>query len=249
MNIVNKYSGSYNEETQKRNTNIYYTYSWHAPADLDDKKKDNLEQDECFKRKEKMINLLENKDELPGLLLGKYSEEFQEMLDELKKDFTIKNLDINNKEAINKWKERYLGVSSVDVITIINLNSVSTNIQQRLLILVERYNAPLILFKDVDDIIAPIKSRMLNIHKKSPNLKEDILEFNSIKKILKKTDNYKKYYDTSQAKIKNIISEDCPKLFSIGYNQGSDSNQREIDRLISNLSEGKTYKEILNQQH
>ena len=247
-NLIQKIT-NYNVEKGRNDTNIYWIYDCNHKFSSKDKKKVN-EAQKREKLREKYLNLIiKQKKFLPALLIGEYVFTLKYLLKKYKKcDFlSIKRLNIDDTEAIREWRERYLGIEPegyYDVITLIDLRG-SKN-KRGILKLVEKYgdNIPIILYSRDGGVESSLKSRTYNF-KETSDIKKSEFEFKDIQKTINRLYKEDKNYSITQSKIKKIVIDENPKLLGCEYRNQISSNQIRLDKIISELSGGYTYQEVL----
>ena len=246
----------FNQSDNKFFNNYYYIYSWEA-------RKTKANRNEDVKAEIDRHNLLKEtlkqEESYPLLLIGEYadyldehlkfdtSQNYKEFYGDYKwiDDKKYQILDLNVDNLREKLSDFWLQKDTGRVFIFDLREKQDKNTEYLIIKFIEQLGAenPIIILNDYENLKQPLKSRMAITLKKIKSVWQDDFEFQNTTKSLEKL-RYKE--NKSYSKRVQIISNNSPKLVTIAGKYRYDPNQLKQDKLISELSEGKTYKELKN---
>ena len=190
--------------------------------------------------RERTINkVLKNPNLCPALFIGKFVDDFFA-------NYTDRIFEIFKVDELRDFINRYSGYSDLEGrYFVLYLGSPSDKIQNGLLKFVEDSKIPIILLFDEDRILPSLYSRMKMVYKVTRAEATAITEFTPIHKAYSRL--YGKGIINNKRETLKFASMNCPAISVLeNTNPKGDHIIRDLDILISKLSDGKTYTEIIN---
>ena len=236
----------------RSHTLLYTIHDYDSPVD-NTKTIKGIEQQKVARQSKKMSKtilkeLLQDFTQTPILLIGEYAK----ALDDLReKDNDIKHKlfnthELKNGHEVRSFIEKYNNIQlDNDMFLIIELPNPTVLMQMKLLKFIENNDKlPLVIVATTDRFIAPFLSRIKCCLKKS-TIKAHSLNFVPIHKGYQQYEKKYKFYS------KNVLIDhafyNCPEMLpSIITNENEDIASYRVDNLISKLTGGKTYTDVLH---